>query len=296
MYNHYLKVFICVADAGSFSKAAEQLFVSANAVIKQINSFEEHLGFALFYRNHKGVILTEEGKVIYREGKKMIEHSDDIVQKLRKQKKKQVVRFGSSQLYSIKQIEGIWDLARKECSDLEIKITACSDGNYLDADNDIWKQVDVLCAAFGYCKEDGKLEQLQLGSLNIAWAMPYNHPLAQKKSLRPEDLYGMDLMMVHKVVSSYIDALREEIESKHPRIHIIDVPAYRLETFNRCVNEGKLMVSFQEWGYVHPFIVNVPFERPYQMPYGLLYQKHPNKAVQTFVEAVRKSCCLSEQR
>lgn len=36
MYNRQLDTFICVADAGSFSKAAEALYVSATAVMKQI--------------------------------------------------------------------------------------------------------------------------------------------------------------------------------------------------------------------------------------------------------------------
>ena len=37
MYNHQLDTFIQVADAGSFSKAAEALFISSTAVMKQIN-------------------------------------------------------------------------------------------------------------------------------------------------------------------------------------------------------------------------------------------------------------------
>ena len=40
MYNPQLDTFLCVVEAGSFSKAAEQLYISAPAVIKQINSLE----------------------------------------------------------------------------------------------------------------------------------------------------------------------------------------------------------------------------------------------------------------
>ena len=40
MYNPQLDTFICVVEAGSFSKAAEELYISAPAVIKQINSLE----------------------------------------------------------------------------------------------------------------------------------------------------------------------------------------------------------------------------------------------------------------
>lgn len=50
MYNHQLDTFIVVADSGSFNKAAEALFISPPAVIKQINLLEDSLGVRLFTR------------------------------------------------------------------------------------------------------------------------------------------------------------------------------------------------------------------------------------------------------
>ena len=50
MYNPQLETFIRVADAGSFNKAAEELFISPPAVIKQINLLEAQLGLTLFVR------------------------------------------------------------------------------------------------------------------------------------------------------------------------------------------------------------------------------------------------------
>ena len=55
MYNPQVKTFITVADAGSFNKAAEQLFVSSTAIIKQMNLLEDHLEVRLFHRSHKGL-------------------------------------------------------------------------------------------------------------------------------------------------------------------------------------------------------------------------------------------------
>ena len=43
MYNRHLETFIAVADLGSFSKAAEALYISSTAVIKQINLLEQEL-------------------------------------------------------------------------------------------------------------------------------------------------------------------------------------------------------------------------------------------------------------
>ena len=50
MYNPQLDTFICVVEAGSFSKAADKLYISPPAVIKQINSLENNLGVQLFAR------------------------------------------------------------------------------------------------------------------------------------------------------------------------------------------------------------------------------------------------------
>ena len=65
MYNPQLDTFLCVVEAGSFSKAAEQLYISAPAVIKQINSLEASLGMKLFDRTHRGLVVTEAGQSIY---------------------------------------------------------------------------------------------------------------------------------------------------------------------------------------------------------------------------------------
>lgn len=62
MYNRHLETFIAVADLGSFSKAAEVLYISSTAVIKQINLLEQELGLTLFERTHKGIKLTKAGQ------------------------------------------------------------------------------------------------------------------------------------------------------------------------------------------------------------------------------------------
>ena len=48
MYNPQLETFLCVAEAGSFNKAAEQLFITPTAVIKHINLLESNLQVQLF--------------------------------------------------------------------------------------------------------------------------------------------------------------------------------------------------------------------------------------------------------
>lgn len=81
MYNPQLDTFLCVVEAGSFSKAAEQLYISAPAVIKQINSLEASLGMKLFDRTHRGLVVTEAGQSIYNDAKYIIGYCKESVQR-----------------------------------------------------------------------------------------------------------------------------------------------------------------------------------------------------------------------
>ncbi|WP_438446070.1 LysR family transcriptional regulator [Gorillibacterium sp. sgz5001074] len=60
------RVFYRTALAGSFTKAAEQLFISQPAVTQAIKQLERQLGGQLFFRTSKGVRLTAEGEVLFR--------------------------------------------------------------------------------------------------------------------------------------------------------------------------------------------------------------------------------------
>lgn len=72
MYNPQLDTFLCVADAGSFNKAAATLYITPTAVVKQVNLLESSLGLTLFTRTHRGLVLTEAGKSLYKDSKYII--------------------------------------------------------------------------------------------------------------------------------------------------------------------------------------------------------------------------------
>lgn len=60
-----LRVFYAVADAGSLTHAGESLHLSQSAVSRQIRGLEESLGATLFHRHARGLILTEQGELLY---------------------------------------------------------------------------------------------------------------------------------------------------------------------------------------------------------------------------------------
>ena len=81
MYNQQLETFIAVADAGSFSKAGERLYITSTAVIKQINTLEKRMQVRLFDRSNKGVTLTRAGESFYKDAKHILQYMDDSVQR-----------------------------------------------------------------------------------------------------------------------------------------------------------------------------------------------------------------------
>jgi len=61
-----LRVFHAVAEAGSFTHAGELLNLSQSAVSRQISALEESLKVPLFHRHARGLLLTEQGELLYR--------------------------------------------------------------------------------------------------------------------------------------------------------------------------------------------------------------------------------------
>jgi len=61
-----LKTFHAAAKTGSLTAAAERLRISQSAVSRQISTLEESLGISLFQRHARGLLLTEQGKILQR--------------------------------------------------------------------------------------------------------------------------------------------------------------------------------------------------------------------------------------
>ena len=73
MYNAQLETFIVVAESGSFLKAAEKLYITPTAVMKQINALEKRIGVKLLERSNHGLFLTEAGRSFLRDARYLID-------------------------------------------------------------------------------------------------------------------------------------------------------------------------------------------------------------------------------
>ncbi len=60
-----LRVFHAAAEAGSFTHAAESLRLSQSAISRQVSALEQDVGVPLFHRHARGLVLTEQGEILY---------------------------------------------------------------------------------------------------------------------------------------------------------------------------------------------------------------------------------------
>lgn len=65
MQINHLRNFSEVARCGSINQAAQRVFASPQALSSSIAALEHELGYKLFVRHHRGVVLTEAGKQVY---------------------------------------------------------------------------------------------------------------------------------------------------------------------------------------------------------------------------------------
>ena len=78
------RIFYTVANTGNISKAAKELYISQPAISKSIQKLEESVGCKLFSRSSRGVVLTDEGKLLYEHVSEAFETLTMVEEKLKR--------------------------------------------------------------------------------------------------------------------------------------------------------------------------------------------------------------------
>ncbi len=81
-----LRIFHAVADAGSLTHAGETLHLSQSAVSRQIRALEDSLNTTLFHRHARGLILTEQGELLFDATNSMVKRLDAASARIRDSK------------------------------------------------------------------------------------------------------------------------------------------------------------------------------------------------------------------
>lgn len=292
MYNPILSTFISVAESGSFTKAAEALFITPPAVMKQINSLEERLGITLFDRTNHGLQLTDAGKSFLQDARYIIDYSNRAIEKAKdidNQDKQQSIRIGTSIMTPAKFLLDIWSEIQKFNPYLKIELIPFENTpiNSVEILRNLGKHIDIVAGLY----DDGFLEERRckaahLYDKKLLFAIPVTHPLCGKTKIELSDLKGRKVLLIRKNWNEYIDKLRTDLIENGTEIEDFDM--FNLNAFNRAAQENIPIITVEGWEDVHPLLRIVSADWNYSIPFGILYSPTPTKQVKDFISALHK--------
>ena len=292
MYNPQLETFLRVADAGSFNKAAEEMFITPPAVIKQISSLESSLDLKLFIRSPRGLKLTKAGESLYRDAQYVIQYCKDSVVRAKNAAEEgdKVIRIGTSPMTPGQFLLDLWPSLHEHCPDIKFQLVPYENTpeNTREILRNLGQNIDIVAGPFDQrALELWQCSALELSREPIRCAMSVYHPLAAKDRLTVEDLHGENVLMIRRGWNRYLDQMRDELWQDHPQIRIVDFDFFSIQVFNQCENSKDMMMTIDNWRNVHPLLKTLPVDWDYTIPFGLLHAPRPTATVKRFLSAAR---------
>lgn len=282
MHNKQLDTFLKIAELGSFSKAADALFITPSAVIQQINSLENSLEVRLLDRTSRGVSLTPAGELLCREGRKLVAQSELIRRELAllRERESKTIRVEVGLLHQCRAFYDLWNRFTEGDETYRVDIR-----EFQEVPDP--KVSDLLEGVFYGRELPADIRFLTLTQVPLVCAVWKEHPLARKSILNYQDMAGQTLVTVDS--PHFSDTLHDfHRDAEAHGVKILPVAHYDLSVFSMCAANGYLLQIPQFWQDIHPQLVSVPCDWGYALPYGFFYQGNPSPLTRQFISFVEK--------
>lgn len=287
----FVQTFLKVADYGSFTRAAEEIYLSKVSVMNQVNALEKFIGAKLFHRTNHGVVLTEAGKSFYKNAENLIRLSKEAVHQAQivADQSRQVINIGTSILRPCNGF--IETLTNSLTADNPYRFNIIPFNDEINSLGlmlqSLGNKIDCFVSPCGSMQLLMNYNFLPLVPCKCAVAMSRKHILAEKKILSMEELHNQSVLLLKRGNSYVLDQMRDDLASNHPSVSIIDFNGYYdISAFNLCEQQGYLMETLDIWAKLHPSLKTVPVDWKYEMPYGVIYSKKPTDKVTRFINYV----------
>ncbi len=286
MCNRQLDSFVRVVDAGSFNKAARDLYITPALLIQQVNLLEERLGVQLLTRSRRGVSLTEAGSSLYQDAVEIMRHADLAVERARLIASGDVrVRVGTSLLTRCRYLPLLCD--RLEASGKEASIEVVSLGSPHERGSaflsELGRSRDVIEGLYLSEYYRGRCSFLKLLDVPLVLALPSG--FAGGDALSIDDLSGCEVVMLRRGVSQSFDRLRK-LHEVNNEIAVKSVSFYGIDVFVDCEVNKRALAMPASWADLVPEMRLASLENAPSIPYGLVYASRPAEHIERFVSDV----------
>ena len=192
MNNRQIEVFAAVMKTGTVSRAAETLGVTQPGVSRMIAELERSIGFSLFDRVRNRIIPTPEAKLFYEEVQASFRGMDKLRASIARIRDHGVgqIRIGTLSALSSSLVPNAVRRFREARPDTTITLMVLPSRDVRDG---VASGAFDLGLAADEIDVSGVLHQ-PFVSPRALCAMPVGHPLAQRKTIRPQDLSGQNFI------------------------------------------------------------------------------------------------------
>ena len=288
MFDGRLETFVKVAECGSFTKAADALFVTPTAVMKQINALEKELSVTLFDRTNQGLRITKPGESFLQDARYILEYTERAVQKAREIEEgenRKSIRIGTSVMTPAKFILDIWSEVQSRMPTLKIELIPFENNpvNAVEILKNLGQHIDVVGGLYdeNFLKERGCLAS-HMYDKKILLAVPVTHALSAETLITPEKLKGRKVLFIRRGWNRFIDDLRSKLEKQGVRTE--DFEMFNITAYNRAVAENTPIITVEGWEDVHPLLKLIPASWENSIPFGVFYSPKPTRLVKKFVD------------
>lgn len=214
MNRNQLKYFVAAAESRSFTKAAEQFYISQTAITQQIRLLEEMLGCPLFDRSTRPVSLTPAGTIFLREAKGILERMSRAQERVHDASTglSGTLRVGYVRGYERSDLSAHVRQFHQQNGNVLITFYRCSTdvlaAGLLSNEYDIiftWDSTNL--------KQNPDIEYLTVERARLVVALYARHPFAQRTALRRTELRGENILYMSPSAAndSYGDAFFMEL-------------------------------------------------------------------------------------
>src|SRR5579862_7200061 len=229
-----LRYLVAVADTRHFGRAAEKCFVSQPTLSAQLKKLEDYLGVQLIERQPKNVTLTEAGEQIVARARRMLEASEEVVALARAHRDPLAGRLRLALLPTIGPylLPRVSQPIRKSLPRLELRLYEYQTQQMLEKLET--GEIDLGILALPVDAEGFETKELYTEAFTVA--VPDQHRLAKRDSVRVEDLNGETLLLLEDG-----HCLRDQALEVCSRIDLHEKQDFRatsLETLRQMVATG----------------------------------------------------------
>lgn len=190
-----LEYFVKVVETNSFTKAAEEMFISQSAISQQIKSLEDELGYPLMIRNKKGFELTQAGKYIYLEGKNILNNIKEVSNHagLISKNQNQTLRIGYVVNYGYQELKKALMLFNEKYPEIDLFVKGGT--HDVVSTNNINDLTDILIGDQRKAFSD-TFNNIELGNLYYTIRVSNSSSLSHKNDITIKDLRGYKCIVV----------------------------------------------------------------------------------------------------